>query len=110
MIQFDRDNAVQLGVDANGNPIAVDKNQANEIRRNRERLEGLLKIKKPNEGALKEIARRKAFDDMFNPEKLKERQKAAEKLEKEKLEAEKKMQTNIAALKKMLVDNNGVAI
>lgn len=47
---------------------------------------------------------------MFNPEKLKERQAALQKLERERAEAEKKMKNDIAALKKMLVDNNGVAL
>jgi len=67
-------------------------------------------MRNPDARTQKEIERRQAFDDMFNPEKLKERQKAAEQLEKQKAEAEKKMQQNIEALKKMLVDNNGVAI
>lgn len=44
---------------------------------------------------------------MFNPEKLKERQKAAEQLEKQKAEAEKKMQKDIADINKKL-DNVGL--
>lgn len=108
--QAAKDNAVQLGVDADGNPIAIDKKQANQVKSNRQQLDRLLKMRNPDARTQKEIERRQAFDDMFNPEKLKERQKAAEQLEKQKAEAEKKMQQNIEALKKMLVDNNGVAI
>lgn len=108
--QAAKDNAVQIGVDADGNPIAIDKKQANQVKSNRQQLDRLLKMRNPDARTQKEIERRQAFDDMFNPEKLKERQKAAEQLEKQKAEAEKKMQQNIEALKKMLVDNNGVAI
>lgn len=105
-----KDNAVQIGVDADGNPISIDKKQENQVKSNKQNLDRLLKIKNPNAQVKAEIERRQAFDDMFNPEKLKERQKAAEELEKKKLAAEQKMQEDIHNLKLMLVDNKGVAI
>lgn len=105
--QAAKDNAVQIGVDANGNPIAIDKKQANQVKSNRQQLDRLLKMRNPDARTQKEIERRQAFDDMFNPEKLKERQKAAEQLEKQKAEAEKKMQKDIADINKKL-DNVGL--
>lgn len=103
-------NAVQIGVDGDGNPIAIDKRQANKVKSNRQQLDRLLKMRSPDARTRKEIERRQAFDDMFNPDKLAERRKAAERLEKQKAEAEKKMQDDIHRLKKMLVDDNGVAL
>lgn len=108
--QNDAAKQVQLGVDENGNPITIDKKQANRIKSNRQNLDRLLKMKNPNKQVQDEIAKRQAFDDMFNPEKLKERREAAQKLEKEKAEAEKKMKDDIHKLKQMFVDNNGVAL
>lgn len=105
--QAAKDNAVQIGVDANGNPIAIDKKQANQVKSNRQQLDRLLKMRNPDARTQKEIERRQAFDDMFNPEKLKERQKAAEQIEKQKAEAEKRMQKDIADINKKL-DNVGL--
>lgn len=105
--QAAKDNAVQIGVDADGNPIAIDKRQANQVKSNRQQLDRLLKMRNPDARTQKEIERRRAFDDMFNPEKLKERQKAAEQIEKQKAEAEKRMQKDIADINKKL-DNVGL--
>lgn len=101
---------VQLAVDTNGNPIEIDKKQANKVAANRRELDRLLKMRNPDARTRKEIERRQAFDDMFNPEKLKERMKKEDDARKAKEQADKTMRDNIAALKKMLVDDNGVAI
>ena len=115
--QAAKDNAVQV-LDANGNavvgpdgqPLTMDKRQANKVKSNRQQLDRLLKMRNPDARTQKEIERRQAFDDMFNPEKLKERMRKEEDARKAKEQADKTMRDNIAALKKMLVDDNGVAI
>ena len=115
--QAAKDSAVKV-LDANGNavvgpdgePLTMDKKQANKVKSNRQQLQRLLKMRNPDARTLKEIERRQAFDDMFNGEKIKERMKKEEDARKAKEEADRKMRSNIEALKKMLVDDNGVAI
>ncbi len=115
--QAAKDNAVQL-LDANGQavvgpdgkPLAVDKKQANQVKSNRQQLDRLLKMKNPDARTRKEIERRQAFDDMFNGEKIKERMDKEKNALKAKEDADKKMRSDISALKKMLVDDNGVAL
>lgn len=117
MNQAAKDNAVQV-LDANGNavvgpdgePLTMDKKQANKVKSNRQQLDRLLKMKNPDARTRKEIERRQAFDDMFNGEKIKERMKKEEDARKAKEEADRKMRADIDALKKMIVDDNGVAI
>lgn len=48
MNQAAKDNAVQIGVDANGNPLAIDKKQANRVKSNRQQLDRLLKMRNPD--------------------------------------------------------------
>lgn len=115
--QAAKDNAVQV-LDANGKavvgpdgePLTMDKRQANKVKSNRQQLDRLLKMRNPDARTRKEIERRQEFDDMFNGEKIKERMKKEEDVRKAKEAADRKMRADIDALKRMLVDNNGVAI
>lgn len=115
--QAAKDNAVQV-LDANGKavvgpdgePLTMDKRQANKVKSNRQQLDRLLKMRNPDARTRKEIERRQEFDDMFNGEKIKERMKKEEDVRKAKEEADRKMRADIDALKRMIVDNNGVAI
>lgn len=117
MNQAAKDNAVQV-LDANGEavvgpdgePLTMDKRQANKVKSNRQQLDRLLKMRNPDARTRKEIERRQAFDDMFSGEKIKERMKAEEDARKAKEEADEKMRENIRKLKEMLVDDNGAAV
>lgn len=108
--QNEADKMVQIGADPNGNPIAIDKKQANRVAENRRILERIKNIRNPDERTRREIERRQAFDDMFNPEKLNERMKKEEDARKAKDEADKNMRDDIRKLKELLVDNNGAAV
>lgn len=115
--QAAKDNAVPV-LDANGNavvgpdgePLTMDKRQANKVKSNRQQLDRLLKMRNPDARTRKEIERRQAFDDMFNGEKIKERMKKEEDARKAKEEADKKMRDDIDKLKKLFVDDNGAAV
>ena len=115
--QAAKDNAVQV-LDANGEavvgpdgePLTMDKRQANKVKSNRQQLDRLLKMKNPDARTRKEIERRQAFDDMFNGEKIKERMQKEENARKAKEEADKKMRDDIDKLKKLFVDDNGAAV
>ena len=115
--QAAKDNAVPV-LDANGDavvgpdgePLTMDKRQANKVKSNRQQLDRLLKMRNPDARTRKEIERRQAFDDMFNGEKIKERMKKEEDARKAKEEADKKMRDDIDKLKKLFVDDNGAAV
>lgn len=48
MNQAAKDNAVQIGVGPGGQPIAIDKKQANQVKSNRQQLDRLLKMRNPD--------------------------------------------------------------
>lgn len=126
----DKANAVPLVLDgkpindANGQPLALNKKQANRVKANRQILDNLRKrfdkngdgniddneMAKMDSRTKKEFLRRQAFDDMFNPQKIADRMKAEEDARKKKEAEDKKMRSDIHQLKEMLVDKDGLAI
>lgn len=89
---------VVIGKDENGEDIKISGKQKRNVDANLRTLERLRKIRNPNKRTQDEIARRERYDDMFNPEKIKDRQdklkqaeQAKEKLIKQQAEDLKKI-------------------
>ena len=97
-----------LGPD--GQPIKIGKGQQKEVERNRRELERLKKIRNPSKQVKDWIDQRQAFDDMFNPQKYLEELKKQKEIEAQKRKAEEEMKTDIKAIKKWVVDENGAAL